>query len=158
MIDFRTITSNELKKLYKNKSQKEREYLIAKEYKTVFISQLGKEYNRASDYDDWELNGDLLIWSDVLQEPIEITSMGIRVNSASLINQLNDSKEYYKAKFPYHNMIIKNELPLTVGGGIGQSRLCMLLLQKCHIGEVQCSVLDDDTLKIAEQNKINILK
>lgn len=151
------ITSNELKNLYKDKSQKEREYLITKEYKTVFISKLGKEYNRASDYDDWNLNGDLLIWSDIIEAPIEITSMGFRVNSESLINQLKHSNEQYKTAFPYHQMIINNELPLTIGGGIGQSRLCMLLLQKAHIGEVQCSIWDDETLRIAKENNVTIL-
>lgn len=155
--EIKCFTSSELKALYDNKSQKDIEYLITKEHKAVFISQLGAEYNRASDYDDWKLNGDILIWSDVLNQPIEISSMGIRVDHVSLINQLNESYECYKASFPYHESIIKKKLPLTIGGGIGQSRLCMILLQKAHIGEVQCSVWDQDTLEIANKNNIMLL-
>jgi aspartate--ammonia ligase len=119
---------------------------------------MGKECDRASDYDDWNLNGDLLIWSDIIDMPIEITSMGIRVDKSALKMQLKASNEEYKKEFDYHKKILNDELPLTIGGGIGQSRLCMLLLQKAHIGEVQCSVWDNNTKMYAKENNIKLLK
>lgn len=138
------IKNTDLMNLYPNISQAEREYNITKKYGAVFICCIDNSENRASDYDDWNLNGDLLIWSNILNKPIEITSMGIRVDAESLKKQLKISNEEYKGKFDYHKMILNNELPLTIGGGIGQSRLCMLLLHKNHIKDVQSSVWDPD--------------
>lgn len=150
-------TLSELKDKYPNESQTNIERIVTKEYGAVFIIGMGKECGRASDYDDWNLNGDLLIWSNVIDAPIEITSMGIRVDKTALKQQLLASNEQYKEEFDYHKMILNDELPLTIGGGIGQSRLCMLLLQKAHIGEVQCSVWDKETLDYAKENKIRLL-
>ena len=151
-------TLSKLKETYPDSSQKEIEYIITKQDKAVFIIGMDNSCDRASDYDDWELNGDLLIWSDVIEQPIEITSMGIRVNKDSLEKQLDITNENYKKDFDYHRMILNDELPLTIGGGIGQSRLCMLLLQKAHIGEVQCSVWDKRTIDYANDNNILLLK
>ena len=148
---------NDLKEEYPNKTQKEIEFLITKEFGAVFIIGMDNTCGRASDYDDWQLNGDLLIWSNVINEPIEITSMGIRVDKTSLETQLSTCNEIYKKEFDYHRMILNDELPLTIGGGIGQSRLCMLLLQKAHIGEVQCSVWDDKTIQYTKENNIILL-
>lgn len=148
----------ELKDKYPHCSQKEIESIITKQDKAVFIIGMGKECDRASDYDDWTLNGDLLIWSDVINTPIEITSMGIRVDKNALKRQLKESNEEYKKEFEYHKKILNEELPFTIGGGIGQSRLCMLLLQKAHIGEVQCSVWDNKTINYANENNIKLLK
>ncbi len=141
------ITSQELEDMYPDKSPKEREDLIVKEHKTVFLMQIGgvlksgeKHDGRAPDYDDWSLNGDLLFWDDVLGRALEISSMGIRVDAQSLENQLAISGAEDRKKYQYHQMILNDTLPLTIGGGIGQSRLCMLLLEKAHIGEVQVSV------------------
>ncbi len=145
------ITSQELENMYPDKTPKERESLITQEHKTVFVMQIGaklasgeKHDGRAPDYDDWSLNGDLLFWDDVLGIPLEISSMGIRVDSKSLEAQLTECNAMDRMRFPYHQMIADDTLPLTMGGGIGQSRLCMLLLEKAHIGEVQVSVWPSD--------------
>lgn len=141
------ITSQALEDLYPDLSPKQREYEIVKEHKTVFISQIGcilksgkKHDGRSPDYDDWTLNGDLLFWNPVLNEPIEISSMGIRVDKDSLLNQLKETNTEERLQFPYHKGIVEGTLPLTIGGGIGQSRLCLLLLEKVHVGEVHASV------------------
>ena len=143
---------------------KQREYEITKEHKCVFIIGIGEDLsngmphdNRASDYDDWSLNGDLIYWSDALQMPIEISSMGIRVNKESLAYQLNVKNENDKLELPYHKMVMNDSLPLTIGGGIGQSRLCMLMLNKRHIGEVQSSVWPEDEIKHCKERGINLL-
>ena len=112
---------------------------------------------RAPDYDDWDLNGDILIWSDELNMAIELSSMGIRVDEESLLKQLKKSKAMERLELPYHQAVLNKELPYCIGGGIGQSRLCLILLNKIHIGEVQASLWDDEDLKILEKNKINIL-
>ncbi len=145
------ITSQELEDMYPDKTPKERETLITKEHKTVFVMQIGgklksgeKHDGRAPDYDDWSLNGDLLFWDDVLGIPLEISSMGIRVDSDSLAKQLFECDAEDRMRFTYHQLIADGTLPLTMGGGIGQSRLCMLLLEKAHIGEVQASVWPSD--------------
>ena len=112
---------------------------------------------RAPDYDDWELNGDILFWDEVIQDSLEISSMGIRVDQTSLASQLKELKAEERMQFEYHKMIADGTLPLTIGGGIGQSRLCMLLLEKAHIGEVQASVWPEAMLQICEKNGINML-
>lgn len=155
--ELKFFTTAELEVAYPDMSQKQREDIVTAQHRAVFIVGMDNRYGRASDYDDWQLNGDLLVWSDVLDCSIEITSMGIRVDSQSLEHQLCVSGEQHKAEFDYHRMILRNELPLTIGGGIGQSRLCMLLLQKGHIGEVQCSVWDEATLRYAEECGMRIL-
>lgn len=158
------ITSEELLKRYPDKSAKEREYEITKLHKTVFIQKIGgtlsdgtRHDGRAPDYDDWELNGDLLFWHSVLGEPIEISSMGVRVDETSLRAQLAAANASEREKYAYHKAILCGKLPLTVGGGIGQSRLCMLLLEKLHIGEVQVSVWSDEMLAACREAGIPIL-
>ena len=132
--------------MYPDKTSKEREDLITKEHGTVFIMQIGgklasgeKHDGRAPDYDDWSLNGDILIWYPVLGKSIELSSMGIRVDAKALKKQLKYKNELYKLNNAYCQKLVNNELPLSIGGGIGQSRLCMFYLQKKHIGEVQSS-------------------
>jgi len=158
------ISSQELENIYPTLTPKNREHAIAKEYGTVFISQIGYPLNsgkphdsRAPDYDDWTLNGDLLFWCKTLDASLEISSMGIRVDSAALDKQLNQSNCNHRRNLTYHKMLLENKLPLTIGGGIGQSRLSMLLLQKAHVGEVQVSVWDEDTLKGCEDSGIKLL-
>lgn len=158
------VTSQELLDRYPDKNPKEREYLIAKEYGAVFIMQIGKFLSngemhdgRASDYDDWELNGDILFYYDVLDIALELSSMGIRVNAESLLNQVKIRKEEHKLEFDFQKSVLNNELPFTVGGGIGQSRICMFFLHKAHIGEVQASIWDDETIRICRENNIDLL-
>ncbi|MCQ2776484.1 MAG: aspartate--ammonia ligase [Bacilli bacterium] len=158
------ITSQELLDLYPDKTPKEREYLIAKEYKTVFISQIGKKLSdgsihdfRAPDYDDWDLNGDIIFFNELLDIPFEVSSMGIRVNDVSLLKQLKESNCLERQNLTYHKMLMENKLPLTIGGGIGQSRLCMLFLEKAHIGEVQSSIWDEETVEACKKGNIKLL-
>lgn len=158
------ITSQELLDLYPTLTAKEREYEITKKYKTVFISKIGDKLShgephdmRAPDYDDWSLDGDLLFYHDVLDMALEISSMGIRVDDKTLVQQLIKSKKQERESLPYHQAIIKKELPLSIGGGIGQSRLCMLLLGRAHIGEVQSSYWDKETLAQCAEHKIELL-
>ena len=145
-------------------SPKEREAAIVKERKTVFIQQIGgalksgKPHDgRAPDYDDWSLNGDLLFWHEPLQCALEISSMGIRVDPESLDRQLALAGCDARRELPFHKMLLGGELPLTIGGGIGQSRLCMLLLGKAHIGEVQASLWDEETKRACEDAGIVLL-
>ncbi len=158
------ITSQQLEDMYPDKSSKEREDLITKEHRTVFIMQIGQKLKsgkahdgRAPDYDDWALNGDILMWSDVLNRAIELSSMGIRVDAKALAYQLKESGCEDRMKYAYHKMIADGSLPLTIGGGIGQSRLCMLMLEKAHIGEVQSSVWPDDMEKECKDSGITLL-
>ncbi len=158
------ITTQELEDLYPNLTAKERENAICKEYQTVFIMEIGdvlasgkKHDGRAPDYDDWKLNGDILFWDDVLGLAIEISSMGIRVDETSLDYQLNQSGCNDRRELPFHQALLKGELPLTMGGGIGQSRLCMLLLGKAHVGEVQVSVWDEKTMEECKKYQIQLL-
>ena len=151
--NVRFITTQQLEDMYPEMTAKERENVFVKENKTVFIMQIGgilksggKHDGRAPDYDDWTLNGDIMFFDDALDCAVEISSMGIRVDEKSLDNQLTKALCGNRRNFPFHKMLLKGELPLTIGGGIGQSRLCMLMLQKAHIGEVQVSVWDEDTL------------
>ncbi|WP_412031497.1 aspartate--ammonia ligase [Metamycoplasma buccale] len=158
------ISSNKLYDLYPNESPSKREYLIAKKYKSVFIYQIGNNLpdgiphsKRAKDYDDWMLNGDIILYDEVNDNALEISSMGIRVNKESLIKQFNLPEDKISAISPYHFKIINNILPLTIGGGIGQSRIAMFLLEKAHIGEVQVSVWDDKNIEKANENNIILL-
>ena len=158
------ISSSELEEKYPNLNRKERENAITKEYKAVFIYQIGwpladgaPHDGRASDYDDWNLNGDILLWYDVLDRAIEISSMGIRVDSKSIKEQIKYKNEEFKLTNPYVQNVINNELPLTIGGGIGQSRLCMYFLKKAHIGEVQSSIWDEEYIKELEKQNIHLL-
>lgn len=148
------ITSEELLQLYPDKTPKEREDLICREHKTVLIMQIGCKLSngeshdgRAPDYDDWALNGDILFWNETLGRAFEISSMGIRVDEESLARQLKERGCEERASLPFHSMLLSGELPLTVGGGIGQSRLCMLMMGSAHIGEVQSSIWDRATLE-----------
>lgn len=158
------ITTQELEDLYPDKTPKERENLYVREHHTTFLMKIGgalrsgKPHDgRAPDYDDWELNGDILIWNEVLGMAFEISSMGIRVDAESLARQLKTAGCEERAALPFHKMLLNDELPLTIGGGIGQSRLCMLLMQTAHIGEVQVSVWDDNTVRECEKAGIMLL-
>ena len=158
------ITTQELENRYPDKDPKERERLITKEHKVVFLMAIGgklesgeKHGGRAPDYDDWSLNGDILIWNSVLDNALEISSMGVRVDAETLKAQLAECGEEDRMKYQYHQMIADGTLPLTIGGGIGQSRLCMLLLNKAHIGEVQSSIWSDETIRICSENGIILL-
>lgn len=162
--DVHFVTSQELLDMYPDTTDKEREYLITKEYKTVFIIGIGDDLSdgkphdmRAPDYDDWSLDGDLLFYHEVLDIALEISSMGIRVDSDALLRQLKKAQKQERLAYQYHQSIIFDELPLTIGGGIGQSRLCMLLLGRAHIGEVQASYWDIDTLEECKKLKIELL-
>ena len=158
------ITTKELEKLYPNLSRKERENEICKKYGTVFLMQIGNRLKdgmphdaRAADYDDWKLNGDILLWYEPLQIAFELSSMGIRVNKDSLVKQLKAKKEEYKLEMPYHQSILNETLPLSIGGGIGQSRLCMFLLKKVHIGEVQSSYWPEEDIKEFKKYNVSLL-
>lgn len=162
--DVSFITSQELEDMYPELTSKERENKYVKEHKTTFIMQIGGKLKsgkphdgRAPDYDDWDLNGDLLFWNETLSCAFEISSMGIRVSPESLAKQLELSGCNDRRNLPFHKMLLEGKLPLTVGGGIGQSRLCMLLLSCAHIGEVQSSIWDEETLKKCEEANIPIL-
>ena len=157
-LDFRPdrdvyfITTQELEDRYPHLEPAERETEVCRKHRTVFLMQIGKTLKsgtrhdgRAPDYDDWELNGDILMWNDVLGRAFEISSMGIRVDRESLERQLALSGCEERRELPFHKMLLNNELPLTMGGGIGQSRLCMLMIGCCHIGEVQVSLWDRQT-------------
>ena len=158
------ITTKELEKRYPNLTRKERENAICKEYGAVFLIGIGDKLKdgqphdaRAADYDDWKLNGDILLWYEPLQIAFELSSMGIRVNRDSLVKQLKAKKEEYKLEMPYHKQILNDELPLSIGGGIGQSRLCMFLLKKVHIGEVQSSYWPEEDIKEFKKYNVNLL-
>lgn len=158
------ISAQELLDMYPTKTDKEREYLITKKYGTVFIIGIGGALSdgrphdlRAPDYDDWSLNGDLLFYHEVLDMALELSSMGIRVDEKSLMSQLETSQKTERLAYDYHQSILKGSLPLTIGGGIGQSRLCMLLLGRAHIGEVQASYWDKATLQECKEQKIELL-
>ncbi len=162
--EVKFITAQELENLYPDKTGKERENAYVKEHKTVFIMGIGdklvsgKPHDlRAPDYDDWTLNGDILFWDETLGCAIEISSMGIRVDEKSLAEQLEKAGAQERKKFPFHQSLLAGELPLTMGGGIGQSRLSMLLLGKAHIGEVQVSLWDEETKKVCAENGVVLL-
>lgn len=162
--DIKFITTEELEKKYPNLTRKERENIFTKEYKAVFLMHIGGKLldglphdGRASDYDDWKLNGDLLLWYEPLQIALELSSMGIRVDGKSLIYQLKERNEEFKLSYPYHQNIINSSLPLTIGGGIGQSRICMFMLKKAHIGEVQASYWNEEDINKFKEKGIELL-
>lgn len=162
--DIFFITSQELLDMYPDKTPKERENLITKEHGCVFVEKIGKKLSsgiphdgRAPDYDDWELNGDILYWFDWLDCALEISSMGIRVDEEALDRQLKLSRCEDRRDLPYHKMLLEGKLPYTIGGGIGQSRLCMLLLNRAHVGEVQSSIWPKDMRELCAKNKIILL-
>ena len=159
------ITSQELEDKYPElEDAKDRENAICKELGCVFVMQIGdvlksgkRHDGRAPDYDVWKLNGDILFWYEPLQCALELSSMGIRVDEDSIVEQLKKTGDEDRLKLQYHKMILNKELPYTIGGGIGQSRLCMLLLGKARVGEVQASIWPDEMLKKCEENDIHIL-
>ena len=158
------ITAQELEDMYPQLTPKEREGVITKKHRTVFIQQIGgklrsgeKHDGRAPDYDDWALNGDILMWNPILERSFEISSMGIRVDEESMARQLKLAGCEERAELPFHKMLLNGELPQTIGGGIGQSRLCMLMIGTCHIGEVQASIWDAETMKQCEEAGIILL-
>ena len=162
--DIKFITSQELLDKYPTLTAKERENAIAKEYGAVFLMQIGgklsngqKHDGRAPDYDDWSLNGDLLVYNRVLDSALELSSMGIRVDKETLIKQLTAENKLDRLEFPFHKALVNDELPLTIGGGIGQSRLCMQILQKAHIGEVHASVWPDEEIAKCKELGIELL-
>ncbi len=158
------IDAQDLEDLYPDRTPKERERAFTKEHGTVFIMGIGGKLRsgiphdgRAPDYDDWALNGDILFYDEVLDQEMEISSMGIRVNEESLDRQLTLAGCDNRRTLPYHRMLLSGELPLTIGGGIGQSRVSMLLLGKAHIGEVQASIWDDGTVRACEEAGVVLL-
>ena len=162
--DISFITTQQLEDMYPELSPKQRENSYLKEHKTAFIMQIGgrlksgeKHDGRAPDYDDWSLNGDIVFWNDTLECAFEISSMGIRVDRDSLDKQLKEASCDHRRSLPFHKLLLSDNLPLTIGGGIGQSRLCMLLLGKAHIGEVQVSIWDEGTIEGCISSGIKLL-
>lgn len=158
------VTTQELEDMYPILTPKERENAYLKAHGTAFIMQIGdvlrsgqKHDGRAPDYDDWKLNGDIMFWNDTLGCAFEISSMGIRVDAEALDEQLTKAGADERRKYEFHKMLLDGTLPLTMGGGIGQSRLCMLLLGKAHIGEVQVSMWDDKTMNICKAAGVELL-
>lgn len=158
------VHSDELLKMYPSLSSDEREKMIAKDKKAVFIIGIGDSLEngephgqRSPDYDDWKLNGDIIFWNPILDNQIELSSMGIRVDSEALQRQLRLSNKIERLSQDYHKALINKQLPQTIGGGIGQSRICMFFLQKKHIGEVQCSIWDDKTIALCKERCIDLL-
>ena len=162
--DIFFITTQELLDMYPNMNAKERENAITKEHGCVFVMQIGdklsnneKHDGRAPDYDDWTLNGDILVYHPILDDAFELSSMGVRVDAKALKEQLKKAHAEERTELPYHQNVLNNVYPLSIGGGIGQSRLCMFFLKKAHIGEVQASLWDEDTMRICEENDIHLL-
>lgn len=158
------ITTQELEDMYPDKTPKEREDTITKEHGAVFIMKIGgqlasgqKHDGRSPDYDDWELNGDIILWNEVLDRAFEISSMGIRVDAEAMKRQLELAGCPERAELPFQKAILNDELPYTIGGGIGQSRLCMYFLRKAHIGEVQASVWPQEMIDKCAENNIYLL-
>ena len=162
--DIFFITSQELLDMFPENTPKEREYYITKAKGAVCIMQIGdtlengeRHDGRAPDYDDWALNADILVYYPVLDIALELSSMGIRVDADSLRSQLEKAGCPERAQLPFQKAILENELPYTIGGGIGQSRICMFFLRKAHIGEVQCSLWPEETVKTLSEHKIPLL-
>jgi len=158
------ITSSELEERYPDKSRKEREYLAAKQYGAIFLMQIGGKLKdgaphdgRAPDYDDWTLNGDIIVYYPVLDIALELSSMGIRVDEEAMEKQLKESGCEDRKSLPFHKALLKGELPYTIGGGIGQSRMCLFFLRKAHIGEVQSSYWDEETVRYCKENGAELL-
>lgn len=162
--DVAFVTTQELEDMYPNLTASERETAFVREHKTAFIMQIGGKLRsgkphdgRAPDYDDWALNGDIFFWHEPLDRALEISSMGIRVDAEALDRQLTAAGCDDRRALPFHQMLLNDELPLTVGGGIGQSRLCMLMMGCAHIGEVQATIWDADTIHACEEAGIHLL-
>ena len=162
--EIKFITSQELLDKYPNLDAKERENAAAKEFGAVFISKIGGKLSngephdgRAPDYDDWELNGDILVYYPVLDIALELSSMGVRVDEESLMRQLKLAGCEERAELDFQKALLNGELPYTIGGGIGQSRLCMFFLRKAHVGEVQVSVWPDETWELAKKAGVELL-
>lgn len=162
--DIFFITTQELEDMYPDKTVKEREYLIAKEKGAVFLMQIGgalksgKPHDgRAPDYDDWSLNGDIIVYYPVLDISLELSSMGIRVDEKALLSQLKIRGMEENAKLPFQKALLERQLPYTIGGGIGQSRICMYFLRKAHVGEVQASIWPEDMQSLCEKHGIQLL-
>ena len=162
--DVTFVTSQELDDLYPDLSGSERESAFVREHPTALLMQIGGKLRsgkphdgRAPDYDDWQLNGDLLFWDDVLGRSIELSSMGIRVDAAALDRQLTEAGCDDRRKLPFHKLLLEGQLPQTIGGGIGQSRMCMLLIGTCHIGEVQSSLWDPATQNACQEAGVVLL-
>ena len=158
------ITTQELEDLYPDLTPKERENEFVREHRTTFLMQIGgklksgnRHDGRAPDYDDWSLNGDLLFWNDTLNQAYELSSMGIRVDAETMAKQLAEAGCEDRRKLPFHQGVLNNVLPLSIGGGIGQSRLCMLLMGSAHIGEVQVTVWDEETRETCRKAGIPLL-
>ncbi|MBR6499508.1 MAG: aspartate--ammonia ligase [Clostridia bacterium] len=158
------ISAFELEEMYPGLTPRQREDAAARRFGTIFIENIGcplksgqPHDGRAPDYDDWSLNGDIIVWNEVLGRAFEISSMGIRVDEASLKSQLEASGHTERASLPFHRDLLNGNMPLTIGGGLGQSRICMLILKKCHIGEVQSSFWDEETKSICEKNGVRLL-
>ncbi|MBQ4227013.1 MAG: aspartate--ammonia ligase [Clostridia bacterium] len=158
------VTSQELEDKYPDLTPKQREDAVCRAFGTVFIENIGGKLKsgaphdgRAPDYDDWDLNGDILVWNEVLGRALEISSMGIRVDEQSMLRQLELSGHNERRELPFHKALLEGKMPLTIGGGIGQSRICMLILKKCHIGEVQVSHWDEQTTAVCRQNGVFLL-
>ena len=158
------VTTQELEDMYPDMTGSEREYAYVKEHKTACIMQIGKKLRsgskhdgRAPDYDDWDLNCDIFFWNEVQNRALEISSMGIRVDAEALDRQLREAGCDDRRELPFHKMLLNDELPLTIGGGIGQSRMCMLMMGCAHIGEVQSSIWDADTIAACEKAGIPLL-
>ena len=158
------VTSQELEDKYPDLTAKEREYKAAKEHGAIFLMQIGgalksgKPHDgRAPDYDDWSLNGDIIVYYELLDIALELSSMGIRVDEEALMRQLKIKGCEERATLPFHRALLNGELPYTIGGGIGQSRMCMFFLHKAHIGEVQSSVWDDETIRVCNEAGITLL-
>jgi len=158
------ITTQELEDMYPTMTPRERENAISKKLGCVFLMKIGdalksgkRHDGRAPDYDDWQLNGDIMFWYEPLQQAIEISSMGIRVDAASMKRQLKLAHAEDRINLPYHQMVLNEEVPYTIGGGIGQSRLCMLLLGKAHVGEVQAALWPQEMIDKCEANGIHLL-
>lgn len=158
------VSSQELEDLYPNLTPSQREYALVKEKGAIFVSQIGCKLRsgeihdgRAPDYDDWKLNGDIIVYNKVLDIAFELSSMGIRVDAQSMREQLAERGCKSRAELPFHKAILEDQLPLTMGGGIGQSRLCMFFLRKAHIGEVQASVWPEGIRRRCEKAGIMLL-
>lgn len=162
--DICFVTTSELEEKYPDKTPKEREYLAVKEHRAIFLMQIGDKLKsgephdgRAPDYDDWSLNGDIIVYYPVLDMALELSSMGIRVDEKALQEQLKKAGCEDRKNLPFQKQILEGELPYTIGGGIGQSRICMFFLKKAHIGEVQSSVWTDETMEAAGKAGLQIL-
>ena len=162
--DIFFITTEELEEMYPELTPKERENKIAREKKAVFIMKIGGKLKngeihdgRAPDYDDWTLNGDIVVYYPVLDIAFELSSMGIRVDEEALVRQLNERGCPERAELPFHKAILDGDLPYSIGGGIGQSRICMYFLRKAHIGEVQASLWPEEMIKECKAKGIELL-